>query len=86
MAYARPLRPPQPPPTVLKPCERERRCCRIPICAYCRRIRDDQDYWQALERYVAESGGVRFSHGVCPDCAHKVEEELAAIRDAMKRE
>jgi hypothetical protein len=35
---------------------------------------------------VAESGGVRFSHGVCPDCAHKVEEELAAIRESMKRE
>ena len=67
--------------------EREKALRRLlPICAYCRRIRDDQDYWQALERYVAESGGVRFSHGVCPDCAHKVEEELAAIRDAMKRE
>jgi DNA-binding response OmpR family regulator len=67
--------------------ERERALRRLlPICAYCRRIRDDQDYWQALERYVAESGGVRFSHGVCPDCAHKVEEELAAIRESMKRE
>jgi phosphoserine phosphatase RsbU/P len=67
--------------------ERERALQRLlPICAYCRRIRDDQDYWQALERYVSESGGVRFSHGVCPDCSHKVEEELAAIRESMKRE
>ena len=40
----------------------------LPICSYCRRIRDDGDYWQNLEEYVSRHTDVRFSHGCCPQC------------------
>lgn len=40
----------------------------IPICSYCRRIRDDKDYWQRIETYLHTCTGAMFSHGVCPDC------------------
>ena len=40
----------------------------IPICMYCKRIRDDSNYWQALESYIAEHTGSNFSHGICPEC------------------
>ena len=40
----------------------------LPICAYCKRIRDDQDYWKQIEHYLAEHSNARFSHGICPDC------------------
>jgi DNA-binding response OmpR family regulator len=40
----------------------------LPICSYCKRIRDDQDYWQQMESYVAQHSGAQFSHGICPHC------------------
>jgi CheY-like chemotaxis protein len=40
----------------------------LPICAYCKRIRDDQDYWSDVETYVSERSRAEFSHGVCPSC------------------
>lgn len=40
----------------------------IPICAYCKKVRDDDDYWQHVESYIAEHTGAKFSHGVCPSC------------------
>jgi DNA-binding response OmpR family regulator len=40
----------------------------LPICAYCKRIRDDQDYWKQIEHYLSEHSNARFSHGICPDC------------------
>ena len=41
----------------------------LPICAWCKSVRSDGDYWQSVEGYLAESGDVRVSHGICPDCA-----------------
>jgi len=41
----------------------------IPICAYCRKIRNDKDYWQLAETYISEQTGSNFTHGMCPDCA-----------------
>lgn len=41
----------------------------IPICASCKKIRDDQGYWQQIEKYVRERSEANFSHGICPDCA-----------------
>jgi len=58
----------------------------VPICAYCRRIRDDRDYWQGIERYVSQSAGLQFSHGVCPDCVHKMERELEDFRNTLKKD
>lgn len=40
----------------------------LPICMYCKRIRDDSDYWQQVENYLHTHTGSNFSHGVCPDC------------------
>lgn len=40
----------------------------LPICAYCKRIRDDKDYWQQIEHYLAERSDAQFSHGICPQC------------------
>lgn len=44
----------------------------IPICSYCKKIRDDQKYWQEIESYFSHQQGARFSHGVCPDCYTRV--------------
>ena len=40
----------------------------LPICAYCKRIRDDKDYWQQIETYVGDHSGAQFSHSICPEC------------------
>jgi DNA-binding response OmpR family regulator len=44
----------------------------IPICMYCKKIRDDSDYWNQMENYIHEHTGSDFSHGICPDCYAKV--------------
>jgi sigma-B regulation protein RsbU (phosphoserine phosphatase) len=44
----------------------------IPICSYCKKIRDDRKYWQEIEAYLAEQQGAQLSHGVCPDCHERV--------------
>lgn len=48
----------------------------LPICMYCKKIRDDKKYWQQVESYVEEHSDAQFSHGICPACAKKVLEEL----------
>ena len=40
----------------------------IPICMYCKKVRDDSNYWQAVESYIARHTGSSFSHGICPEC------------------
>jgi PAS domain S-box-containing protein len=40
----------------------------LPICMYCRKIRDDKDYWLTVENYIARYTRTRFSHGICPTC------------------
>ena len=40
----------------------------LPICSYCKRIRDDQDYWQQVEAYISSHSSVLFTHGICPTC------------------
>jgi DNA-binding response OmpR family regulator len=47
----------------------------LPICAYCKRIRDDQNYWNQVETYLAEHADVQFSHGICPTCFDRVIQE-----------
>jgi CheY-like chemotaxis protein len=44
----------------------------LPICAYCKSIRDDQDYWHRVESYIAKHTSAQFSHGICPDCYQKI--------------
>lgn len=40
----------------------------LPICSYCKKVRDDQNYWQQIEGYINARTGTDFSHSVCPDC------------------
>ena len=44
----------------------------LPICASCKKIRDDKGYWQQVEAYISTHSEVRFSHSVCPECARKL--------------
>ena len=44
----------------------------LPICSYCKKIRNDHNYWEQLEKYLAEHSDVEFSHGVCPDCYQEI--------------
>ena len=48
----------------------------LPICCYCKKIRDDGNYWHRVESYIGEHANVRFSHGICPECSHKLKAEL----------
>ena len=48
----------------------------LPICAYCKKIRDDGTYWKQFESYIQEHTGANFSHGVCPDCFEQQLQEL----------
>ena len=40
----------------------------LPICSYCKKIRDDNHYWQLLEEYIADHSEAKFSHSICPEC------------------
>jgi DNA-binding response OmpR family regulator len=44
----------------------------LPICSYCKKVRDDQAYWHEVEEYLTGHSDVQFSHGVCPACYGKV--------------
>jgi DNA-binding response OmpR family regulator len=44
----------------------------LPICGYCKKVRDDQAYWQEIETYVTARAGTRFSHGICPECYERI--------------
>jgi DNA-binding response OmpR family regulator len=41
----------------------------LPICSYCKKIRDDKNYWQQVEGYITKHAQVQFTHGICPTCA-----------------
>jgi PAS domain S-box-containing protein len=50
----------------------------IPICANCKKVRDDQGYWKQIEGYVRDHSYASFSHGICPDCMRKLYPDVAA--------
>ncbi len=53
----------------------------LPICSYCKKIRDDQNYWQQVENYISEHSEAQFSHSICPDCYERhVKPELDQLR------
>ena len=51
----------------------------IPICAWCKRIRDDEGYWDQLEAYISKHTDAVFSHGLCPECAEKYRAEIKEL-------
>ena len=46
----------------------------LPMCSYCKSIRDDENYWQSVEAYISKHTNTRFSHGICPTCYTNVVE------------
>ncbi len=46
----------------------------LPICMYCKSVRDDKDYWHEIEEYIHTETGADFSHGICPNCMGKLHE------------
>ncbi len=59
----------------------------LPICASCKKIRNDEGYWEQIEVYVGKHSEAEFSHGLCPECAHRLypeyfDEEPAGLRPA----
>ena len=52
----------------------------IPMCASCKKIRDDEGYWQQVETYIMERSEAEFSHGLCPDCLKKHYPEYYEIK------
>ncbi len=53
----------------------------LPICSFCKSIRDDKGYWNRLEQYIAEHSEVQFSHGICENCLKQHYPEYAESRD-----
>ena len=49
----------------------------LPICASCKKIRNDKGYWNQIEEYISDHSEAQFSHGICPDCMRKLYPELA---------
>lgn len=54
----------------------------LPICAHCKKIRDDQKFWQSVEKYFGDHLDLEFSHGICPDCAQKFYPEFVNHKDS----
>lgn len=52
----------------------------LPICSYCKQIRDDKNYWHKVETYISTHADIKFSHGICPDCFARVSVELNSDR------
>lgn len=50
----------------------------LPICACCKKVRDDQNYWQQVESYITKRTDARFTHSYCPDCLDRLRSEIDA--------
>ena len=53
----------------------------LPICSYCKKIRDDKGYWNQLEAYLTKHSSIEFSHGICPDCAKTMMEDFRRFQN-----
>lgn len=56
----------------------------LPICANCKKIRDDKGYWTQVEVYISNHSNTEFSHGICPDCAQKLYPDVYPKIDKAK--
>jgi len=52
----------------------------LPICSYCKKIRDDKGYWEQVDTYILKHTDTEFSHGICPDCAEKLRKEYEEFK------
>lgn len=53
----------------------------IPICSYCKKIRDNKGYWNQVEEYISHHTAAEFSHGMCPECEKKIYEKMGIAPD-----
>lgn len=58
----------------------------LPMCAWCRKVRDDDSFWHHVEEYLAARTGVSVSHGICPDCAKQFTAELDEKKAEKERQ
>lgn len=58
----------------------------IPICSYCKKIRDDKGYWNHLESFISEHSETSFTHSMCPECSKKAYEELREFKKSQNRQ
>lgn len=58
----------------------------LPICASCKRIRNDKNYWEDVEKYLKEYANLDLTHGCCPDCARKLYPEFVDEKDGKIKE
>jgi hypothetical protein len=54
----------------------------LPLCAWCKKIRDDKGYWLRLEQYIQDHTDAQITHGICPDCATKLVSDMKQHREA----
>ena len=55
----------------------------LPICASCKKIRDDKGYWQQVETYISQRSEADFTHGICPDCVERLYPEFKSKNGAV---
>ena len=58
----------------------------LPICSMCKRVKDDDGYWQQVEKYLSDHSDAEFSHGYCPDCDEMFFRETEAIDDIEEKD
>jgi PAS domain S-box-containing protein len=58
----------------------------LPICSYCKKIRNDKNYWEQIETYITHHSNVMFSHGICPECEAKVLAEFEATINQTQKQ
>ena len=50
----------------------------LPVCSFCKKVRDDKGYWEQIEAYVMSHSQAKFTHGICPACAKKFDPTITA--------
>lgn len=48
----------------------------LPICAYCKKVRDDHGYWNRIETYISKHSKAEFTHSICPECSKKIADDF----------
>ena len=57
----------------------------LPVCAWCKNLRDEEGYWESVEEYISQHTGAGFTHGMCPSCQEKVYTERFAGEDTRQK-
>lgn len=57
----------------------------LPVCAYCKKVRNDKGYWEQIEGYLSEHSQAEFTHGVCPECMVKLQMEARSRKDVVDK-